>query len=71
VTLRIVEGDEKKIQVPGGVTGPPCHWWTKIQRPVPPHWGLEARLTTLLWEEEKEEKKSVKSKEVKTGWSNS
>jgi hypothetical protein len=34
--------------VPGGVTGPPCHWGTYIQRPGPPCWGLHARLTTFL-----------------------
>jgi hypothetical protein len=34
--------------VPGGITWPHCHWGTYIQRPGPPGWGLDARLTTLL-----------------------
>jgi hypothetical protein len=38
-----------------------------MQRPVSPGWGFDARLTTLFFK-----KIAVaKSKEVKTGWSNS
>jgi hypothetical protein len=32
--------------VPGGLTGPACHWGTQIQGPGPPGWGLDAWLTT-------------------------
>jgi hypothetical protein len=34
--------------VSGGITGPPCHWGTKIQGPGLPGRGLYARLTILL-----------------------
>jgi hypothetical protein len=33
--------------VSGSITGPPCHWGTQIQGPVPPGWVLNARLTNL------------------------
>jgi hypothetical protein len=57
----------KENPVPGGITGPPCHWGTWIQRPGPPSWRLDARLMTLLC------KKIIvtKSKEAKSRWSNS
>jgi hypothetical protein len=49
--------------MPGGSTGPLCHWETQIQRPGPPGWGFDARLTIWLC------KRIIvaKSKEVKTG----
>jgi hypothetical protein len=26
--LRVLKGDEKGTRHLGGITGPPCHWWT-------------------------------------------
>jgi hypothetical protein len=52
--------------MPGGATGPPCHWGTYMQRPGPPGWGLDSRLMNLLCK-----KMVAKFKEVKTDWSNS
>jgi hypothetical protein len=49
--------------VPGGITGPPCHWGTYIKKPGIPGWGLDARLTTLL----SKKMTAMKSKDRKTG----
>jgi hypothetical protein len=45
--LLVVGGDEKEMNpVPGGVTGPRCHWGTRDV--ILKVGGLDARLTTLL-----------------------
>jgi hypothetical protein len=49
----------------GGINGPPCHWGEKIKDLFLQIVGLDARRTTSHCEK----KTVVKSKEVKTGWS--
>jgi hypothetical protein len=40
---------QRKVNpVPEGISRPPCHWGTYMQRLSPPGWGLDARLRTSL-----------------------
>jgi hypothetical protein len=39
VALRVVGGDEKGTQFPGGITGLPSSWVIKTRGPGPPAWG--------------------------------
>jgi hypothetical protein len=67
VALRVVEGDEKGTRCLGIQLGHPVTGGQKYRDLVLQVGGLDARLTTVIC------KKIIvtKSKEVKTGWSNS